>query len=255
MSACTPTVKPVGMDVDALTWNQVDAHVDLRAENPWPIDLTVVAVDYTVRVGGDVVASGTITEPQTIPARGQLRTPLPVSIDTRSALEALTEPTEDATTGTVLSGTVTIDTPLGPQTIPIEMGREIPVLEEPRLRRPWTRVEQLDLARGTVDLVVGCKVVNPNGLTLSARKVDYGVSLSGIPVVEGQKPHLELEANGTSTVELPVHLDVSAIGRGLMKALESGRISGAVWLDGMVQTPWDPIRLDLRRSGAIEVWE
>lgn len=255
LMACTPTVKPVGMDVDELTWEQIDAHVDLRADNPWPIDLTVLEVDYTVQVDGDVVATGTITEPQTIPARGRLKVPLPVSIDTESALQALTEPTDDATTGAVLSGTVTVDTPLGPTVLPIELDREIPVLEEPRLKRPWTRVEQIDLARGTVDLVVGFKVVNPNAIALSARRVDYGVSFSGVKLVTGQKPRLDLTAEGPSAIELPVHIDVSAVGRGIVKALESGRISGAVWLDGMVQTPWEPLRLDLRRSGAIRVWD
>ncbi|HCH66478.1 MAG: hypothetical protein CL927_10450 [Deltaproteobacteria bacterium] len=252
---CTPTVKPVGMDVDAMSWDRVDAHVDLRATNPWPIDLTVMRVDYTVHVGEDAVASGTITEPNTIPARGRLEVPLPVTVDTQAALQALSTPTDAGTTGAVLSGTVTVDTPLGPTTLPIELGRDLPVLEEPRLKRPWTRVEQIDLARGTVDLVVGFKVVNPNGLALSARRVDYGVSLSGIPVVKGQKPRLDLAAGAPSAVELPVHLDVSAVGRGLLKAIESGRVAGAVWLDGMVQTPWEPIRLDLRRSGTIRVWD
>ena len=107
------------------------------------------------------------------------------------------------------------------------------MLEEPR-QAPWTRVEQIDLARGTIDLVVGFKVVNPNAIALSARRVDYGVSL-GVTLVNGQKPRLELEAEGPSAIWLRSR-DVSAVGRGIVKTLETGRISGAVWLDGMVQT-------------------
>ena len=57
-------------------------------------------------------------------------------------------------------------------------------------------MEQIDLARGTVDLVVGFKVVNPNAITLSARRVDYGVSFSGVTLVTGQNPQLDLEAEG-----------------------------------------------------------
>ena len=67
--ACTPTVKPVGLDVDAMGWERVDAHVDLQIDNPWPTELTVLQVEYTVRVGGEPVASGSIEGPSTIPAR------------------------------------------------------------------------------------------------------------------------------------------------------------------------------------------
>ena len=255
---CAPTVQPVGLDVDAMSWERVDAHVDLRADNPWPIDLTVVQVEYTVRVGGETVATGSIEDPSTIPARGHLKVPLPVAIDTLSAIESLAdggEGAEGGTTGVVLSGTVTVDTPLGPTALPIELGRAVPVLQEPTLKKPWVRVDDLDLVQGTVDLVFGFKLVNPNDLALSIRQVDYGLRFSGATIIEGNAPSVDLAASGPSAVELPVHIDASAVGRGVVKAFQTGRISGAVWLDGKVQTPWKPIDLELRRSGKVQVWK
>jgi LEA14-like dessication related protein len=252
-----PTVEPVGLDVDAMTWERVDAHVDLRADNPWPIDLTVLKVAYTVRVDGEQVATGSIDTPKTIPARGRLKVPLPVAIDTMSAVEALSDgpgETDAGATGVVLAGEVTIDTPLGPTVLPIELGREVPVLQEPSLKKPWARVKNLDLINGTVDLVFGFKVVNPNDLALSIRQVDYGLRFSGATIIAGQAQRLDLAASGPSAVELPVRIDASAVGRGVVKAFQTGRISGAVWLDGKVQTPWKPIDLELRRSGKVQVW-
>jgi LEA14-like dessication related protein len=258
-AGCMPSVEPVGMDIDELDWETVQAHVDLRANNPWPIDLTVLEVQYDVRVGSEVVATGTIDTPQTVPARGKRTVALPVTVDTVATLQALSSTPDDisetATTGAVLSGTVTVDTPFGPTVLPIALGREVPVLAEPEVRKPWIEVDRVDFGRGTVDLVVGVTVTNPNPIALDVRGVDFGVSFSDARVVEARKQQVALAASDRSQLEFPVKLDVSAVGRGVMRAFETGRISGEVWLSGKVQTPWNPVDLDLRRAGRIQVWE
>lgn len=253
--ACTPTVEPTGFDVDSVDWERVEAHVDVRAANPWPVDITIRAVHYEVRVDGTVVASGAAPEPQTVPARDTLTVALPVRIDTRSTLAALSTPASGATTGAVVSGAVTFDTPLGPVEVPLTYTESVPTLQEPTLRRPWVELRDVSLASGTLDLVVGCSVSNRNGLALDIRDVHYGVNLSGFPLISGEKRRAHLRAHDTTALELPVHLDASAVGRSLVHLIESGRFHGSAHLSGSVQTPWDPIVLDLRRAGQIRIWD
>lgn len=256
--ACAPSAKPVGFEVDHMDWETVDAHVDVRAVNPWPIDLTVRSVHYDVRVGDRVVATGTVDQPHTVPAGGKKKVALPLTVDTRATLNALTgeeaAATGTATTDAIVSGEVTFDTPFGPLPIPIEYGHAVPVLSEPSVRAPVVEIKQASLRKGTMDLVVGFTVSNPNPIDLTTKQVDYGVSFAGESLVSGDRDAVTLAADGPTKLRFPVRIDVGALGRGAVRAFERGRISGEVWLSGRVKTPWQSIPLDLRRSGAMQVW-
>ena len=259
LAACAPTVEPVGFDVDKLDWEQVDAHIDVRAKNPWPVDLKVLEVRYDVRVGDTIVATGKVDTPQVVPAGGRKKVALPLTVDTRSTLDALGaapgEASENPTTDAIIEGEVTFDTPFGPMPVPISYGEAVPLLTEPTVKKPLVEVKQTNLKKGTVDLVVGFSVDNPNPIDLTVKKVDYGITFSGEPLVEGQRDTVTLSADGTSSLRFPVKVNVKSLGRGAMRAFETGRISGRVWLAGKVQTPWQPIDLDLQRSGKIKVWD
>ena len=95
------------------------------------------------------------------------------------------------------------------------------------------------------------KVDNPNDLALTVRKVKYGARLTGLDVIKGQTPSVELAAASVSTLRLPVHLDGGSVARGMAKAVKQGKLKGEAFIKGTADTPWGVLPLDLSRSGQV----
>jgi len=251
-SACMPSASVKTPEVDDVSWDAIDAHIDVQADNPWPIDIKVKAVEGTVTVGEVEVLHHRDDTPVTVEAFSERKVRFPFSVKTEALLAAAESVMDAGATPYLLDGTVTLDTPVGDVDVPLSSAGVLPAIAQPTASLPDIKVKAVSLTEGTADLVFIFKVDNPNDLELAVRQVEYGARITGLDVISGQTPGVELAAASVSTLRLPVHLDAGAVVRGLGRAVQKGRLKGEAFLLGKVRTPWGTLPLDLERTGQLD---
>ncbi len=250
-AGCFPSASVRSVKVDDVSWQKVDAHIDVHAENPWPIPITVTAVEGTVTVGNVEVLSHRHDTPVTVEAGSNAKVRFPFVVDSKVLYDAAEGLLDAGETPYLLNGVVTLATPVGEVEVPVSSSGDLPALATPTVRLPDIKVKDISLSKGTLDLVFLFDVDNPNDLDLELKKVRYGARFAGSDVISGKSPSIELTAASESKLRLPVHLDVGSVGRGLIKTVQKGRVEGEAFITGQAHTPWGALPLDLKRSGQL----
>ena len=251
-SGCMPSASVKGPELDEVSWDAVDSHIVVHADNPWPIDITVTSIEGTVTVGDVEVLRHREDSPITVKAFSDRKVRFDFSVQTRDLIDAAEGALGEGATPYVIAGTVRLATPVGELDVPLSSTGELPAIEQPTAGLPDIKVKDVSISNGTADLVFIFKVDNPNDLELAVRKVRYGARLTGLDVISGRTPSVELAAASVSTLKLPVHVDAGAVVRGLSRAVQRGRLKGEAFIAGTVQSPWGKLPLDLSRSGKID---
>lgn len=252
-TGCFPSASVRAPKVDDVSWQEVQAHIDVHAENPWPIDITVTAVEGTITVGDVEVLSHRHDTPVTVEARGEAKVRFPFAVETKRLYEAAEGLLDAGATPYLLDGVVTLATPVGEVEVPVSSSGTLPALAKPTVKLPDIKVKDISLTEGTADLVFLFDVDNPNDIALELKKVRYGARITGSDVISGSTPSIELAASSESKLRLPVHLDAGAVGRGLLKAFQKGRLKGEAFVTGRAHTPWGALPLDLEKSGQLDL--
>ncbi len=249
LTGCMPTISTNDLSVDHVSWDEVQGHVSVEANNPWPIDITVDRYFLQAVVDGQVLATAERVTPLTVPANDSRLVEVPVRIDTAQALSAWTSASPTWTRPIQLVGNVGFGTPFGTLDVPVSVDGQLPVLAVPSIRAPSLSIQSVSVWDGTIDLTLGFAVANPNAVELRAHDVKYGVSFVDEPFIQGGQAQIDIRANQSTRMSFPVHIDVGAVGRGALRAWEQRRVAGDVSLQGWVETPWSPLPLDLRYGG------
>lgn len=231
LSGCVPSVSAQGPELVSVGLTEVGLSWPLTVHNPWPVALSL-GVDAAVessRIAVGTVSSGDV---RAVPAGGAIDLPLAVRVDTQGLVAASGQAWVDVV------GEVTLGLSGMSTTLPVSRSVPVPVLSLPQLGWPSLASISVDARAATVDLALQWPVDNPNALGLTLARLVAEGSVCGERAVEAAVAPVSLEADGSSALWVPVHLDVAALGRGLWRAVWDGRLTGEVGVEGEVITPF-----------------
>ena len=105
-------------------------------------------------------------------------------------------------------------------------------LDQPKTRIVSIAVEKVTF--GSLDLVVGIEVANPNDVEIKLNWLEYRISSSGHSLAEGvYRDAFEVPANGSKVIELPLGVDTRNAFNVMKIYLEEPKALG-VQIDGKI---------------------
>ncbi len=195
-----------------------------RVENPNPMPISVVRVDYALDLEGGRAAQGAVPLALAVPPRDAAGTPgtgevaLPVPVRYAAVPGIARVLVQDHEAAYALGGTVTFSTPAGEVRVPLRQTGRVVVPRAPRFR-----VEKVLLRSASpreVALEMRLDVANPNEFVLPAGRIGYGLLLSGKEIVRAEVEIPEpIAGGGSAAVLVPLKLSPIKAGKAAARLL------------------------------------
>src|SRR5574341_2613831 len=212
-----PEVQVVSAEPTAIDFEGLTVAVDLRVQNPNAIGLRARGFSWQVDVEGSRVASGDAPGGLTLPANGAATSRVTALLrfaDLRS-LARLAESRDDVALR--VAGDVSVETPIGPVSVPWSWTGSLPVPRLPRVELGGIRFCRQTF--GETEVLVRLRVQNPNAFPLPPSSVKLNVELAGERVAQAASQQLAaLGAGDSATLDVPVRVSLLGAGRALMGA-------------------------------------
>jgi len=252
LSAPQPEVHLKSVDLQQVDFQSAHLLANLEVTNNFPATLPVSRLDWTVKIEGNQLVGGVLPSPP--PLAPQVATPvaLPFELKFDDLLRIADRYRDQDTAPYRLEGSFSLQTPIGPLTLPFHHDGTIPLLHVPRVELGRVDVKQLGLDGAT--LTLGFRVVNPNGVALGLQKLDYALSLSGARVAEGGLPRpLDLPAKGEGTFDADVTLSFLQARQAAEAVMRGGEAVYAINGNLAATTPWGALATPYSKSGTVRV--
>jgi LEA14-like dessication related protein len=232
-----------------LSLTSVGLLVDVRVDNPYPLELPVLELDYSLSSSGTPFLSGKAPGQGGIPARSSKVVTVPVQVQTAELLRTVSGVRPGSVVPWRLAAGITIDPPsLAPIRLPLSTAGELLVPAAPRVAVKgihWDKLA-LDGVRGTLSL----ELENTNSVPLTLSRLTYALDLAGTTVASAeQASSQQLAAGGRQTLELPLSFSPASAGLAMLQAM--GRSSATYAMTGglRVTTPFGNMDLPFETSG------
>ena len=251
----TPKVNFQSLDVEEITFDDVDVDFVFSVDNPNPIDIGLSSFSYNLGFEEVDLLSGSNEDGFALEAVGSSELRLPVSMLWTDAWDTVQATRGLDTIGFGLDGHFGFDTPLGEARIPYDEGGEFPALRTPTFTLQRLKVTDLDLWSQTASLDIELGVDNDHGSTLFFDAFDYQLSLGNDQVASGLVSELGgVDGATEGALTLPVDIDLLNVGTATYSAL-TGRGDLNVGLDATmdVDTPFGILPLAMDESGNLSV--
>lgn len=215
-----PKVRFQKMRIERVDWNGMDTNFRFQVENPYPVGLKLASFDYDLelqespflksasQVGLDLAAGA--TSPMDVPARIEFADVFALVKDLNGS--------DEVAWG--LAGTFGVDTPAGTVDVPFDQAGTFPTLKAPKIQPKAIRVSSVNLLRQVARVEVDLGVTNRAlSHTYGMKDLAYGIDLGGARVADGTLADLQVAAGETTTVTLPVDLNLLQLGGTLVNAV------------------------------------
>jgi LEA14-like dessication related protein len=218
-----PLVAFEAVDVEGLGFLSVKMSFRARLENPNPVPMSIVRVDYTLDVEGGRAAAGALPMSLALEAAGAAgpgATSLLLPVELRFAavpgIARVLALDREATYA--LGGAVTFLTPYGEVRVPMAQGGRIVVPRSPRFRVEKVVLRSKSPREVALDMQVDVR--NPNDFPIPAGRIGAGLLLSNQEVVRADVEIPEpIEGGATAVVHVPIRLSVLKAGRAAARLL------------------------------------
>jgi LEA14-like dessication related protein len=230
MTVSRPTVTFRDARVDRIDFVGADVTLLYEIENPNAAALHLINVSYSLDVDGHPLVAGHPPNGFAFPpGRSELSFPVRLAwLEVLPALSAL------ATTDVVhyrASGTVGIDTVLGPLTLDVAHEGTIPTPKLPQIAIDSPRLTSLSPLGARI--VIPLKVANPNGFPLPLVSIAGELRIAGQPVGQlALPPQGMVQAQTERTVMVPLDLSFLSAGVAVARALQEGQAE--ITLEGSI---------------------
>ena len=244
-NAPQPSARVVGASLQGLTLERVDLVFDVEVTNPYPANLPLTDLAYTVASSGQTIAEGAVKPSGSIPAHGSkvLQIPAGIRFASLTALKGVRPGSVVPYTADLKLG---VNAPvLGAVTLPLSHRGEVPVPAVPDVSMTSFDVSALSLDK--VQATAKMRIKNNNQFDLDISKLGLDLALGGHSVGGTSVTNAGKLAPGQeSTVAVPLSFSPKELGVGLFNLLrgsESGySVNGVIETDtrfGTVKLPFD----------------
>ena len=118
------------------------------------------------------------------------------------------------------------------------------VVERPTVKVHKVTLDNFDLSGGNATFILN--IQNPNSFPIPLAGFDYGLSLNGVKVADGNKEHrVTIGAKQSQKISVPLKLSFTNIMRMIPGVLRNKNLDYA--LDGSIHLPW--FNIPFQRSG------
>lgn len=227
---------PTGIDFEGIS-----VAVDLRVQNPNPIGLRARGLSWELFVEGRRAASGDAPSGLTLPANGTADSRVTARVRFADIASLLTlGETHREQIGFRVAGSVAVESPIGPITVPWSWTGDVPVPALPRVELAGVRLGRQSFTE--TEVVVRIRMENPNAFPLPAASVKIDVDLNGERVARAATEEVApIAAGAGTTLDVPVRMSLLGAGRAILgtrgKAIQVAVRGNAGF--GWMQLPFD----------------
>jgi len=221
LSSYTPQVSVDRVDLGAADWSGVDTTFVLAVRNRAPVGLNLARWSWGLTVADSPFLSGDATDGASIGARGTHPVPIPVRVVFRDLIAAAraTKGMESIPYG--FAGDLTVQTPLGPVTVPYQHQGDLPALQAPRIQLQGLRVIRLEPLRNRAELALDLTVHSEGGGAMSLEAARWTFALAGTQIADGTASMLgKVGSGGSTAVTVPIVFDLVGLGSAALTALQ-----------------------------------
>lgn len=211
-----PSARIDGVSISSISLEALTLDFDVVVENPASVPLPLLDLAYELQSADRTFLSGTTGVSGSVPAKGERRIGVPVSVDLVEAVRVLSGVRPGAIVPYRASLDLSVDAPaLGRITLPLRHESELPVPSVPTVDVESIQWAEVSFSRvmGTVRLGVR----NPNDFSLQLDSLTGGLRLGGRSVADlSAAPAADLGRGASTVVELPLIFAPLDLGAGLL---------------------------------------
>ena len=258
LSACSdsgylPTVSFERLDLQAISWQDVDADFVFSVHNPNPLTIDLARFDYDLSFSGVHWVSGDSPNGLVLEASGSSEWALPMHIVFQELYDLVQATKGEDTIPFELAGSFGFDTSIGAIDLPYRADGGFPALRTPDVGFQALRVS--DVGVTTADLALDLGVTNDHGSNLWFKDFDYDVDLSSYDIGSGQIADLgEALPETTTTLTLPFTVDLLESGAAVLDILLGDNQADLDLVAATdVDTPFGVVPLSIDEHGNVTI--
>ena len=248
-TAPKPTARIIGTELKNLSIERIDLVFNVEVSNPYPVDLPLLDLAYTVASGGTSLLQGSIKPSGAVQAHGTSLIQLPARITFASLVRTLKGVKPGSVIPYQADFTLGVDAPaVGRLTLPLSKSGELPVPAAPEVELSTFEIAKLGMDETKATAKV--QVKNTNSFALNLSKLSVELALGANKVANTSIESSAKIAPGQSmTVDVPMSFSPRSFGAAVINLLRGNK--AAYSLIGSLQagTPYGPLSLPFNRNG------
>lgn len=247
-----PDVKLEKVDVKNVDFQGAQLEALLQVTNKVPVGITIGKATWSVSIDKNRLVGGDLTNGLAIAGKSTAPLTIPFALKFEDLFRIAQKYKDQDTAPYHLEGTLDIDTPVGPVTIPFHHDGTVPVLKVPEV--DLSRVEVRGVNMMGADVRLGFHVRNPNNLALAVQSLDYNLTLAGARVAEGRLPGaLDLAAKSTGSFDADIKVSFSQAAQAAQSLMNKNSAEYAVGGNIAAKTPWGAVSTPYTRTGTVKI--
>jgi len=245
-----PTVHFDRLDVERISFDDIDADFVFRVDNPNPVEIDLASFSYALELEQVQLLDGNADDGFVLERSGSSELALPVHLVFEQVYDTVTATRGEDVVDFSLEGHFGFDTPAGRVRLPYRELGDFPALRTPGVA--FERLRMVELRATGADLALDIGIDNPHRSTLFFENFDYSIDMQGFHIVDGLIEGFDVDGAEQHVLALPIQVDFLKVGAGLVTALVNGdkvKIDFAAKAD--VDTPFGLVPLNLVETGGL----
>ena len=248
-----PKISFKDAQVKKLDWSRAEMQANFRLSNPYPVSMKMAAYEWNLKVDGKPFLKGKNSKGLTVQAQKVAAVPLPFTLKFQDLLNAVSSARGKEEVPFQIGGKITLETPIGPLTLPLNASGRLPVLSKPNIRMSKITAKMKGMTTLIVDIGMGVK--QGNGYALKLAKLGYGLKLAGYKVADGKATmNRNVSNSGETTVSLPIEVNLITASQALMSAILTGKVNYALSTDYGFDTPFGGVPMKWSDDGQLRIY-
>ena len=247
-----PDVKLQKVDVKSVDFQGAQLEALLEVTNKVPVDIMIGKVTWGVTIDKAHLVGGEIANGIAVAGHGTAPVTIPFGLKFEDLFRVSQKYKDQDTAPYRLEGTLDVETPIGPVTIPFHHDGTVPVLKIPEV--DLSRVEVRGVNLLGADVRLGFHVRNPNNLALAIQSLDYNLTLAGARVAEGKLPGaLDLAAKSTGSFDADIKVSFSQAQQAAQSLASKNTADYLIGGSIAAKTPWGTVATPYSRAGTVKI--
>jgi LEA14-like dessication related protein len=247
-----PTVAFERLDLERISFEDVDADFVFSVKNPNPVEIDLARFSYDLAFAGVHWVEGEQADGLVLESSGSSEWTLPMHVVFEQLYELVQATQGQDTIPFELAGTFGFDTSIGAIDLPYRADGGFPALRTPDIRYQGLRVSDVTFTSADVALDLG--ITNEQGSNLWFKDFDYDVDLSGYDIGAGQVADLgQAAAAATTTLTLPFTVDLIESGVAVADILLGEEAVLDLTASTDVDTPFGVVPLSIDEHGNVTI--
>ncbi len=240
------------VDIVGVDFQSARLRADLEVQNRYKVPVKLARIDWGVTIDGQNLVTGNNPEGLDVPAEGTALVQVPFALKFEDVYRIQQKYKDVDEAPFRLSGTMALDTPVGPVSVPFSHEGRTPVLKIPQVDLAKVDVKGVNMSGADVRLKFNVK--NPNGIALDMQSLEYALTLAGSKILDGAIPSaLAVPAKGEGKFDADVKVSFAQAAAAAQAIASKSSVSYT--LDGNLaaKTPWGTVASPFAKTGTIKV--